>query len=213
MEIYHLNKLTIVGCGPGSPDYLTNEALEAVRNATILLGSERLLALFAEVTCEVKPCPSHPKVATELITTLLQNQPVTVLVSGDPGLFSLARGLINNFGINHCRIVPGISSIQVAFSRLGIDWRGAKILSAHASDPQWNSHELMKHDNIAILGGRPAAYPWLIEKISALGDQYSVTLMESLTLDNERIRQIEIKDLMTTDVNSLVIIVLQRTLK
>ena len=39
--------LVVVGCGPGSAAYLTDAAREAVADAEVLLGSRRLLALFA----------------------------------------------------------------------------------------------------------------------------------------------------------------------
>jgi len=205
--------ITIVGCGPGSADYVTDEARAAVNRAKNLLGSERLLRLFNDVGCSSQPCPSRASEAAELIESTLTGGDVTVLVSGDPGLFSLSRGIIAHFGIDKCRVIPGISSIQVAFSRLGIDWRDAKILSAHADDPQWDSQELAKNDNIAILGGRPVAYHWLVKKIEELGEQYSVTLLENLTLESEAVRQIDIKDLTQANVESLVIIILQRTSK
>ena len=202
--------ITIVGCGPGSSDYLTTEAVKAVEKAAILLGSERLLGLFSDVDCRKLVCPSHPGAAAELIESLLPDNPVTVLVSGDPGLFSLSRGLVAHFGMKYCRIIPGISALQVAFSRLGVDWREARILSSHAVDPQWDAEKLAEYDTIAILGGRPAGYPRLIEKIAELKDQYSVTLLENLTLPDERVRQIKINELTTTDAASLVIVVLQR---
>ena len=40
--------IVIVGCGPGSPDYLTPLARRAVERAEVLVGASRLLDLFAE---------------------------------------------------------------------------------------------------------------------------------------------------------------------
>ena len=39
-------QITIVGCGPGSPEYLTPAAIAAVEKADLLIGTERLLRLF-----------------------------------------------------------------------------------------------------------------------------------------------------------------------
>ena len=205
------NKITIVGCGPGNPNYLTTEAINAVSKAKNLLGSERLLALFEDEKCNTLIAPSQPRLTIELIQSIYPSEPVTILVSGDPGLFSLSRGLISHFGLENCHVIPGISSLQIAFSRLGIDWRDAKIISAHATDPDWNHDELIKHDHIAILGGRPTAYPWLVEKIKGLGNQYKVTLLENLTLESEQIRNTKLEELTTINIASLVIIILQRS--
>jgi precorrin-6B methylase 1 len=42
------NKITIVGCGPGSKKYLTGHALQQINNADVLIGSRRLLSLFPD---------------------------------------------------------------------------------------------------------------------------------------------------------------------
>ena len=40
--------IVIVGCGPGSPEYLTAAAIRAVQEAEVLVGAQRLLDLFPE---------------------------------------------------------------------------------------------------------------------------------------------------------------------
>ena len=44
--------LSIVGCGPGSPEYVTAAARQAVARADVLVGSKRLMELFADCTAE-----------------------------------------------------------------------------------------------------------------------------------------------------------------
>ena len=46
------NKITIVGCGPGSPLYVTEAARQAVAGADVLVGSRRLLELFPQWPAE-----------------------------------------------------------------------------------------------------------------------------------------------------------------
>ena len=89
------------------------------------------------------------------IESLRPKGPVTVLVSGDPGFFSLAKLVLRRFGRENCRIVPGISSVHVAFSRICLDWADAKIISAHVSDPdQAIDQSVAKESKIAVLLGR-----------------------------------------------------------
>jgi len=47
-------------------------------------------------------------------------QRIAVLVTGDPGLFSLAKPVIERFGRTRCRVIPGVSSVQTAFARIGV---------------------------------------------------------------------------------------------
>lgn len=56
---------------------------------------------------------------------------IVVLATGDPLLFGIGNTLINHFGIHAIEIHPGISTVQVALSRLGLKTHEAVILSRH----------------------------------------------------------------------------------
>jgi precorrin-6B methylase 1 len=45
-------RITVEGCGPGSPDYLTLAAGKAVESADVLVGAPRLLELFPQYSGE-----------------------------------------------------------------------------------------------------------------------------------------------------------------
>src|SRR5690606_13176560 len=66
---------------------------------------------------------------------LLQNraawETVGVLVSGDPGFDSLLNYLRRHLPPEDMEVIPGISSVQVAFARLGLPWQEAHLLSLH----------------------------------------------------------------------------------
>jgi precorrin-6B C5,15-methyltransferase / cobalt-precorrin-6B C5,C15-methyltransferase len=58
--------------------------------------------------------------------------PVAVLASGDPGFFGIVRALSARGAAPE--VIPAISSVAVAFARLGIPWDDALVLSAHGRD-------------------------------------------------------------------------------
>jgi len=176
----------IVGCGPGNPDYLTTAAVSAVAGAEVLVGAQRLLDLF----------PQHPgeKIRVDVkIDEVLEaiarrdQKTIAVLVTGDPGLASLARPIIRRFGLERCRVVPGISSIQAAFARLGLDWLDARIIDAHGQDPDLRADALQDVSKIAILGGRPQSFDWLRRELGDRLKEYDIHICEDLTLENEKI--------------------------
>jgi cobalt-precorrin-7 (C5)-methyltransferase len=189
--------ITIVGCGPGSLEYITPAALKAVGVAEILVGARRLLDLFpdhqAKTVIEMKT--QVEPVLKEMAGH--RDRPLVVLVSGDPGLSSLARPVIKRFGHDACRVIPGISSLQVAFSRLGLDWGEARIIDAHGRDPKIDLPEIFGSgvEKIAVLGGRKGSLEWLTKALKGLGSDWAVYVMENLTLEDERIRVVEAKDL------------------
>ncbi|KKK60603.1 hypothetical protein LCGC14_3022700, partial [marine sediment metagenome] len=64
-----------------------------------------------------------------------KDKSVAVLVSGDPGLFSLSKSVLTRLGHDRCTVIPAVSSLQVAFAKTGLDWQDAKIISAHHKLP------------------------------------------------------------------------------
>lgn len=201
--------LTIIGCGPGGPDYVTAQARDAVSAARVLIGSRRLLNLF-DPDAPAIPCPARSAEAIGLIEKHLAEGPVTVLVTGDPGLCSLATPLVKHFGADRCQLIPGISSVQVAFARLGLDWRDAKIISSHADLPADSFQELTAFGTIAVLGGGSRSVEWIQSFCNALGTGYSLHLCENLTLESESIRRITPDGLMSIQPQSLSIYVVTK---
>ena len=182
--------IVIIGCGPGSPEYLTAAAIRAVQGAEVLVGARRLLALF----------PAHPgerimmEAHTEKVLAAIAQRPdkkIAVLVTGDPGLASLAQPILKRFGPTRCRVIPGISSLQAAFARLGLDWLGVRIIDAHGKDPSVHLKTLEGIDKIAVLGGRKESLSWLLQETSAMGEDFNIWACEDLTLETERIRELD----------------------
>jgi cobalt-precorrin-7 (C5)-methyltransferase len=201
-------RIQIVGCGPGSPRYLTVAARQAVTGADVLVGSARLLGLFSDHPGRrVVSGADIPALLDEVARERAAGRSVAILVSGDPGLFSLGAKVVRRFGREHCHIVPGISSVQVAFARLGLDWADARILSAHARLPQVNAEELRRHDKIAILTGSRDAVRWAAQLAEALRSSHESFLCENLTLDDERVRPVTPDELASGDAASLAIVV------
>jgi precorrin-6B methylase 1 len=79
--------------------------------------------------------------------------------------------VIERFGRDRCRVIPGISSVQTAFARLSLDWSDAAIISAHKQDPEPDP-SWAQADKIAVLGGRANSLRWVAERLlPVLGDR------------------------------------------
>jgi precorrin-6Y C5,15-methyltransferase (decarboxylating) len=136
--------VTVIGCD-GSP--LRSEAAALVASAALVAGARRLLAAAAV---------AGP--ATRLEITRLDDAldeicqaagPVAVLASGDPGFFGIVRALRAR-GIVP-RVIPAVSSVALAFARLGLDWDDALVLSAHGRSPRPVAAAALAHPKVAIL--------------------------------------------------------------
>ena len=112
-------KIVGVGCGPGM---LTAEAVAVIEAATLIYGSPRAIAL---ARAAIRPgCEVHEIVDYGVLRSLPEH--AVVLSTGDPMLAGL--------GYLPGEVVPGVSSLQVAFARLKVPLVRAAAISAHGRD-------------------------------------------------------------------------------
>ena len=127
--------MIVAGIGPGNPDFVLPAALHTIRSAKVLVGGSRALADFAvEGQCTMTIRGDIPAVLS-FIDEKLHDQDVVVMVSGDPGYFSLLDALRRSYDEEVLQVIPGISSVQFAFARLALPWHDASFLSFHGRRP------------------------------------------------------------------------------
>ncbi len=200
--------IIIAGCGPGTPDYLTYAAMKAIEGAEVLVGAQRLLELFPGHGAEkIVVGPDIEKVLEE-IDSHRGSERIVVLVTGDPGLCSLARPILKRFGHAACEVIPGISAVQVAFARIGMDWLDARIIDAHGENPQLQPETLANEGKIAVFAGRSDAIRWILDLVRTIGKGRRIYLCENLTLKDEKIRQVQPSELEKVDASSRTIVLI-----
>lgn len=198
--------ITIAGCGPGSPDFITPAAYQAATAARLLIGSRRLLACFPDTG--VERLEYHGDTAAVIAALARGPRPACVLVSGDPGLCSLARPVRDRFGAA-CRVIPGVSAVQAAFAAAGADWLGSVTLSCHGRQPPAvDPASVRSTPAIAVLCGDAAALAWIAVLHGQLGDDRRIVVCEDLTLPTERVRTVVPDKLARIAVASLSIVLL-----
>jgi len=201
-------QITIAGCGPGAPAYIPPMVQQAVRDADVLVGARRLLDLFADHPGEKIPVGADIEAVLQSIEAHCATRRVIVLVTGDPGLCSLAGPVLRHFGRAQCRVIPGISAVQAAFAALGLDWLEARIINAHGALPALDTATLRQSEKMAVLLGSRAGVAWAARLLEDLGTGHRAWLCEELTLPGERIREIQPGRLEEMDIANLSILVI-----
>lgn len=208
MAVTQPQKLTIVGCGPGSPDHLTEAGRRAIARAGLLVGAPHLLDLYATPAHERISVGSDISYVLNAIATRLEQVRTVVLVSGDPGLCSLAGPVLRRFGRDSCEVIPGVSSVQLAFARLGLDWLDARIVSAHKGVPDLTPADLERSGSIAVLAGHRKSQSWIADMAEAFGDKRILVLCQDLSLPDESIRRVSAAEFRRLDVSNRTIVLL-----
>ena len=199
--------ITIIGCGPGDSGYLSGAAMAAVAQADCLIGSERLLALFRENGGKRIAVNAEVQKTVDEIARRYKTGQVAVLVSGDPGISSLAAPVIKQFGRENCEVIPGVSSVQLAFAKMGLDWIDARIISAHGHDPGAAMESFAQYEKIAVLGGRDESIAWIVRLAEKLGDR-RIFVCEQLSLPGEKVREMSAAELAAYKAPSMTIVLL-----
>ncbi len=123
-------KINICGIGPGHPDYILPKVFQLVAMSDCVIGGARHLAIFdltGKETIEIRN--NIPDIIQYLKARC--NGQITLLVSGDAGFHSLLNPLLAHFTPDDINVVPGISSFQYLFAKLGMTYHDAWIGSIH----------------------------------------------------------------------------------
>ena len=185
---------------------LTPTALAHIRQADVIIGAERTLALFAgqfkpgartfDLTGQLKAVPGWVDAAREA------GQSCVVLATGDPLCFGIAPYLAARLCTQALEILPNVSTLQLACARLGMAWQDVPFLSIHAKDAgPWrrgagSTHGLYRlaqavhaHDRLLVLtcpDNTPARIAELL-RIEGLADAVQMAVAENLLQPDEHV--------------------------
>jgi precorrin-6B C5,15-methyltransferase / cobalt-precorrin-6B C5,C15-methyltransferase len=134
-------RLTIVGIGQRPLD---DRAREAMASAELVLGSRRLVEVFAsypeypESKGRMRRIDSVDETMRVIREAFAKDtKEIVLLGSGDPLFFGIGRRAVEELGSEVVEIIPDLSSLQVAFSRIKEPWDNALFVSLHAGpDPR-----------------------------------------------------------------------------
>jgi precorrin-6y C5,15-methyltransferase (decarboxylating) CbiE subunit len=210
--------LFVVGVGPGSPLYVTDAAKEAIRKSKYVVGYKYTLATIEglidrsrqqvlEVTMK-----TQEDVYQDAYARMKDGEYCTVPFTGDVNFSEseVVDRLMEIFGDDNVRIIPGISSIQVAAAKSRVPTDKAFIVTFHVTgDIEQKKKELVE----AVKAGKsvillPRPWPRDVSKhfmqseiakfLKANGidtQKLKVWVFEHLTTDKETIFKGVVSDL------------------
>ncbi len=159
-----MNKFYVIGIGYKPFDKKTHEL---ILSSDVILTSKRLFEVFQRYeefhAVEDKVIVLNKINDTiEFIRNNFKTKKVVLMASGDPLFSGIGRRAVDEFGENAVEIIPDLSSIQIAFSRIKEPWDDAFFISLHGGpDPtkrrrlpyemQDIPFLLERHNKIAVL--------------------------------------------------------------
>lgn len=124
--------INIVGIGVGDSKNITLNAVDTLKNSSIIIGGKRQIESIKKINTKAKYI-EYVKL-TELIDFLKSNInfDISVVASGEPNLYGIGKYIIENMKpYEDIHIISGISSIAYLFSKLKLDMNDIYITSFH----------------------------------------------------------------------------------
>lgn len=144
--------VNLIGVGPGSPEMMTTQAIEAIRNSDVLMGASRALKTAGDAVSGTK-IETYEAVKTEEMLDYILTHPekrvISAVFTGDTSVYSgaipLRKALLKATGSEgnddsededrsesiDIRNYAGVSSIQYFLSKRSISMADVKLVSLH----------------------------------------------------------------------------------
>jgi len=195
-----LAKIFLIGAGPGSQEHVTPAARKTVSGASLVIGAKRAIELFREDIkgdTYILKAENFDEIVQRALNLAQKATSVALVSTGDPTFFGLLKPILEKSPTDlELEIVPGISSIQVATSRLQIclDEIGL-FLSFHGrpNEDKAKLTEAVRNEKLAVIIPDPRSFQpdqiarHLID--SGINPSTPAAVCENLTYANERITE------------------------
>lgn len=196
-----------VGVGPGS-DYLTDRARRLLSDADVVVGFETVVDLIRDATAGTLLSCGYDDEATTLeqfADRVAAGDTGVAVLMGDPNVSGYAfLGKVERVVDGTVRVVPGVSSVQVAASRARVPLERATIVSLHRRDPIGGELDRI----VATAGDRyllilPRPYDWMPADVAAhavdrgVAPDLDALVFERLTLPGETVTHSTVGELAT----------------
>jgi cobalt-precorrin-7 (C5)-methyltransferase len=203
-------KISIVGIGPGKPEYMLLAAADAFRQSDVIIGGERNLRSIDTSGKETMVIKDNLISIIDFIKENYKTKKIAVAASGDPGFFGILGYMKKYFQDNDLEVLPGISSVQYFFAKLNMPWDDAFTGSFHGRD--YDPAAVMReHKKAVFLTDNKRTYRHIAELLckAGLGD-LMMYVGANLSYNDEKIIKGKAKDIvvMTDEYKLCVAVVL-----
>lgn len=195
--------ITLLGAGPGGRGSLTADAAEALAGADAVFGAESVLGRLKKAGALPPGAEAVPFYLPEKIREWIEGHPGTedavIAFSGDTGFYSGASPVLRYFRENEdsfpaeIRVLPGISTVSVFASKLGVPWQDMKLLSSHGRKLNLTGEVRRNRLCMVLLSGlqdvKSTGELLLHAEQAGVIGKTRVTLGFALTTEEEEIRQ------------------------
>ncbi len=191
-----MEKISVLGLGPGNLEQITPAVKNSIVKAEIVIGGRRNIQSIWHLLAN-KEIRYIDRGLSELIGYMRENRAkrIAVVVSGDPGFYSFLNYMKKNFKVEELEVLPGISSMQYMFSRIGEMWADAYVGSVHGKKMDY-VEKLEKYRKIGLLTDKENSPKSIAITLKSSGyGRAGIWIGENLSYSDEKIQFFRAEDL------------------
>jgi precorrin-6Y C5,15-methyltransferase (decarboxylating) len=200
----------VIGVRPGRREPTEPDIHAFLENADLVLAREDVAMFYARKGRETVTLKGDLKnVDQRLKRAVVEGKEVVVLATGDPCFYGIAERLVRELGKDHVQVYPSVTSMQLAFSRLGMNWEDAAFLSAHSRPLELVAERLRWCTKACILtanGKQPSELATVL--LSRGVDDYRAFVFENIGFPEERIHNLDLTQMVGMEFAPLNLLIL-----
>ncbi|SFS53388.1 precorrin-6Y C5,15-methyltransferase (decarboxylating) [Marininema halotolerans] len=206
-----MNKVKVIGIGDDGGDGLPPHYRQWIEEGEVIAGGERHLSFFPNHSGEKISFQGGIRPALLRVKEAATTRQVVVLASGDPFLYGIASLVIRSVGADKVEVHPHLSSVQLAFARMGESWQQAHVESIHGRGMNGLAQRVNGKEKIAILTDDHNTPRKLAAYLLQFGmSEYEAFVAENLGSPSEQCKWYDLERLAETDCSPLNVVILKR---
>lgn len=198
--------MKLIGIGDNGQESLLPQYVQWIEESEVLVGGERALSFFPHYQGEKVVI----KGGLPALVERLQNEtrPTVVLASGDPLFYGIGGYLSHKINIE---VYPHVSSIQLAFAKMGEAWQDAYLVSVHGRSMKGLAQRIDGKSKVALLTDAENSPNRIAEYLLSFGmTEYRAFVAENLQGENEKADWYELEDMIDLEFSPLNVVILKK---
>ncbi|OKL35242.1 bifunctional cobalt-precorrin-7 (C(5))-methyltransferase/cobalt-precorrin-6B (C(15))-methyltransferase [Domibacillus mangrovi] len=198
--------MKLIGIGDNGQESLLPQYAEWIEESEVLIGGERVLSYFPNYQGEKIVVKGGLKAIVERLQA--ETRPTVVLASGDPLYYGIGGYLSHKMNID---VYPYVSSVQLAFSKMGEAWQDAYLTSVHGRSIKGLAQRIDGKAKVALLTDEENSPNRIAEYLLSFGMmEYRAFVAENLQGENEKAGWYELEEMVNHEFSSLNVVILKK---
>lgn len=199
--------MKVIGIGDDGQTSLLPLYRTWIEECELLIGGERHLSFFPEHTGEKRVLKGGLSAMVEELRT--ETRKTVILASGDPLFYGIGSLLAKK--LQNVEIYPNLSSIQLAFAKMGEAWQDAAFASVHGRSIKGLAQRIDGKEKVALLTDQENTPAAIAKYLLAFGmTEYDAFVGENLGSPEESTGWYTLEEMADQSFSDLNVVILKK---